>query len=128
MNSYTVDQFVQLETEIWAALASGDAAADERLLADDFLGVYASGFSGRAEHAGQLLSGPTVADYKISEARVQVLADGVVLLSYRAQWTRCKDGRIGAQETMYVTSIWRLSDGVWMNVFSQDTAASVCVR
>jgi hypothetical protein len=124
MTSYTVDQFVQLETQIWKALASGDAAADERLLSDDFLGVYASGFAGKAEHAGQLLAGPMVSDYELSDARVQVLADGLVLLAYRAQWARCKDGRVGARETMYVTSIWRLSDGVWMNVFSQDTSAN----
>jgi len=124
MNSHTVDQFIQLESKIWAAMASGDAAADERLLADDFLGVYASGFAGRSEHAGQLLAGPTVTDYKLSEARVQVLADGVVLLSYRAHWARFKDGIVGARETMYVTSVWRRTNGIWMNVFSQDTAAN----
>lgn len=122
INTNDVNFFLELETRVWSALTSGDITSDEKLLADDFLGVYSSGTAGKAEHAGQLRDGPTVAAYSLSNARTQVLAEGVVLLTYLAYWTR---GGANKQETMYVTSIWRQSDGVWLNVFSQDTQADV---
>ncbi len=121
MDSYTVDQFVQLEKQVLAALVSGDASADARLLTSDFLGVYESGFAGRTEHAGQLEAGPTIARYELSEARIRVLAEEVVLLSYRVQFVRFKNQGDGLEEAMYVSSIWRFENGAWKNSFSQDT-------
>ncbi len=45
---------LELEAKVWDALRRGDAEADLRLLADDFLGVYPTGFADRWAHAGQL--------------------------------------------------------------------------
>ncbi|NQV16272.1 nuclear transport factor 2 family protein [bacterium] len=123
MKTYTLDQFVALETEVWEALVSGDVEADGRLLADEFLGVYSSGFAGRAEHAEQLQAGPVVKCYEFSEARIQVLSEGIVLLSYKAEFIRHKKDGAGAKEAIFVTSIWQSSSGSWQNVFSQDTKA-----
>lgn len=122
---YDVNFFLELETRVWSALAAGDMSADENLLADDFLGVYNSGMAGKAEHAGQLKDGPTVETYSLSDAKIQVLAEGVVLLAYLARWTRAKKNGVNQREAMYITSIWRKTDGVWLNVFSQDTQANV---
>ena len=55
----TVDDFVQLELEVWRALVTGDQSLDRSMLSEDFLGVYPSGFSDRAGHVDQLASGPT---------------------------------------------------------------------
>lgn len=121
MNTPDLNFFLELESQVWAALASGDQRADESLLADQFLGVYSSGTAGKAEHAAQLLNGPTVAEYSLTEAKVMALAEDVVLLTYRAQFTRKPADR--DQETMYITSIWQQSDGHWLNIFSQDTPA-----
>jgi hypothetical protein len=121
MGSYTIDQFLQLETKVWDGFVSGNAEVDARLLADEFLGVYSSGFASKADHLDQLQGGPIVAWYELSEARIRVLAEGVVLLAYRAESAWYKDGEAGDQESMYVTSIWQTFDGVWKNVFSQDT-------
>lgn len=123
MGTNAIEQFLQLEMEVWSALASGDIEADARLLADDFLGVYSSGFAGKEEHTGQLQDGPTVAAYELSEARLQELSKEVMLLSYRASWVRQKGRGVGERETMYITSIWRHNDGEWKNIFSQDTRA-----
>ncbi len=123
MKSYTLDRFISLETEVLEALVSGDSEADCRLLADEFLGVYSSGFAGRSDHADQLKDGPVIKWYELSEARIQVLAEGVVLLSYKADFIRYKGGGSVAKESMFVTSIWRLQSGEWQNVFSQDTPA-----
>jgi hypothetical protein len=123
---YTVDleTLVSLETEVWDALARGDAQADERLLAADFLGVYSSGFADRSDHVGQLANGPTVAEFEISEGRVTSITANEAILSYRANWVRLRDGRQVEAESMYVSSLWSRRDGRWVNLFSQDTTAA----
>ncbi len=108
-----------LEREVWAALIAGDPAADERRLASDFLGVYPSGLSGRAGHAGQLSGGPTVARYAISEARALPLGPEAAMLVYLAEYARPESP--DRTERMWVSSLWALRDGEWLNVFSQDT-------
>lgn len=118
-----VDELLAVEQEVWAALAAGDADADARLLADDFLGVYGSGFAGKADHCGQLADGPTVSKHELSEARVLELAADVLLLAYRARWVGTGSRGTGEATTMYVTSVWRRTEEGWRNVFSQDTLA-----
>ena len=120
-----IADLVRLETEVWRALAEGDGPADARLLSDDFLGVYPTGFADRSEHVAQLDGGPTVTAYELSDERLLVLSDSVVLLSYRADFRRPSDSSApGELETMYISSLWCLRDGRWVNVFSQDTPAS----
>ena len=123
MNPTEVEFFVNLESKVWAALMSGDARADGSLLTEDFLGVYSSGFAGRDEHVGQLVSGPSVRSYSLSNARVMHLCPGTVVLSYLATWARHGLESATQQERTYISSIWKLEHGVWRNVFSQDTRA-----
>jgi hypothetical protein len=120
----SLDTLIQLETQVWEALRTGDAAADGRLLAESFLGVYERGFAGKADHSGQLAEGPTVAAYQILEPRCVLLPPDAALLSYKATWTRLQKGVRGATETLYVTSIWQRTNGQWHNLFSQDTRAA----
>ena len=106
------------EHQVWAALVAGDAAADGALLADDFLGLYPDGYAGRADHAAQLASGPSVAEYRLSETRARWLSEVLGLLCYRAEYRR--PGGV-EWERMWVSSIWRQAGAAWQNVFSQDT-------
>jgi len=110
-----------LEAEVWDALVSGDAAADERMLSDDFVGVYSTGFAGRSDHVEQLADGPTVAEYRVSDERLVVISPGAALYAYRADYRR---PGAAEWETMFVSSLWCRRDGGWVNTFSQDTAAS----
>jgi hypothetical protein len=112
--------FVALERRVWQALVEGDIDADKQLLDPRFLGVYASGFATRDEHAAQLNDGPVAATFVIGESRLLPLAPDVVLLSYRASFTRPIASGTQALQTMYVSSIWRLTGGNWLNIFSQD--------
>ncbi len=116
-----VDELVTLETEVWEALVAGDAAADGRRLAADFLGVYPSGFADRADHMGQLDDGPTVADYELLEPRVIPVSDAAALLVYRARYRR--PGPARPTEEMFISSLWCRREGDWINTFSQDTPA-----
>jgi hypothetical protein len=117
-----IEDFIRLETEVWRALVSGDAAADERLLADEFLGVYPTGFADRSDHVSQLADGPTVDEFTLSDERLVVLSDSAVLLAYRADYRRApRSTQLTEPEAMYVSSAWCRRDGRWVNVFSQDT-------
>ena len=113
-----LDDIVALETRVWQALVDGDAAADGALLSDDFVGVYPTGYSGRAEHVAQLVGGSTVLTFVLSDFRLVVVSPSAALLAYRARYVRA--GSTEA-ESMYVSSLWCERDGRWVNVFSQDT-------
>jgi len=122
MQKYELDTFLTLEQTVWQALVTGDRNADSRMLEDGFLGVYATGFSNKAGHVGQLDAGPTVTEYALDDARLLILGEGVVLLAYRAVFRRV--GR-EVHEVMYVSSVWRETGQGWRNIFSQDTAAEL---
>lgn len=110
--------FVRHEQRVWDALVAGDAAADRAALADSFVGVYPSGVAGADGHAAQLHDGPTVERYAIERARTLEIADGHVMLTYRADYRRI-DSEV--DESMYVSSLWSRFDDGWLNVFSQDS-------
>ncbi len=115
-------ELVELETAVWRALQSGDAAADVASLSEDFLGVYPTGFSTRDEHGQQLDGGPTVAQFSISNARMMSVSEGNALLSYQADFSRPGEGKT---VRWFVSSLWSLRDGRWVNTFSQDTPAEM---
>jgi hypothetical protein len=118
-----VDDFVQLERKVWDALVEGDAEIDIELLAEDFLGVYPTGFASRSEHVEQLADGPSVSAYALSEARKLDVSVRAVMLSYRAEFQHASGVGDGRPEVMYISSLWRQQGGRWVNVFSQDTPA-----
>lgn len=113
-----LDELTACERRVWAALMTGDPAADEACLSDDFLGVYPTGRSDRAGHTEQLSEGPTVVSYDMLDPEVRPLGDDVALLVYEAEYRR--PGRDDS-ERMLVSSIWRRDGDGWINVFSQDT-------
>ncbi len=112
--------FLALETKVWQALVTGDARADNALLTPDFLGVYPSGFAGRADHCGQLDAGPVMHSYQLDQAHLLVIGADHALLSYRATYRRVG----GQSEVMFISSLWQRSAMGWRNRFSQDTPAA----
>lgn len=123
MPEQPIEFFVALESQVWDALARGDADADRELLSSDFVGVYSTGFADRSDHVDEVVDGPTVASYSIADARLLRVAEAVVMLCYRADYRRAGRGASGDEETMYVSSLWAERDGRWWNTFSQDTSA-----
>ena len=124
MSQLLLEDLIRLETAVWQALADGDAAADGRLLSDDFLGVYPTGFADRKSHMEQLIDGPTVASFALHDARMLTVSESAVILSYRAEFERPTLNAVSALEEMYVSSLWCRRDGAWLNVLSQDTPAN----
>ena len=105
---------------MWQALVDGDAAADARLLADDFVGVYPTGIAARDGHVDQLAAGPTVRTFELLEPQMVSVAADAALLIYRAVYVRAGAGA-GVSASMFVSSLWCARDGRWLNTFSQDT-------
>ncbi len=114
----SLDQILTLEKQVWTALVEGNAEADRALLSPDFLGVYPTGFANRDDHVGQFADAPTMSNYELSEVKLRVLTSDIVLLSYRADYTRpdAPDA-----EAMLISSLWERRHDVWINTFSQDT-------
>lgn len=113
-----LETLIDLEKSVWDALQQGDVGADSALLADDFLGVYPTGFADRGDHSGQLSDGPTVADYVILDARSMRLSADHALLAYRAEYRRPGNTQT---ESMFISSLWSRRADRWVNIFSQDT-------
>ena len=104
MHDLGIQFFIGLESHVWDALANGDADADLELLSADFVGVYPTGFANRADHAGQLADGPSIASYSITEAKlieVSVSTDAA-MLCYRANYRRTHRS-VG--ESMFISSL-----------------------
>ncbi|KAA9005688.1 nuclear transport factor 2 family protein [Histidinibacterium aquaticum] len=112
------EELLAAETDVWEAMQTGDARADRAALSDDFLGVFPDGYSGREDHVAQLATGPSIRDFTLSEARSMQVGPDHGLLSYRARYTPVVGG---AEEEMYVSSLWRRDGPRWINIFSQDT-------
>lgn len=119
-----LEHFVDLEGRVWEALVAGDQDADRTLLADEFIGVYPTGFADRSGHVGQLVHGPTVSEYSIAQPVLIAINDDAGLLAYEARFRRTADAE---REMMYVSSLWCRRDGRWVNTFSQDTPRGAAV-
>ena len=117
-----LDGILALERRVWSALIAGDPDADRELLSEQFLGVYPTGYSDRESHAALLTAGPTVADYRIENARLMPLAPDTFLLVYLAHYSQPAEP--GVENSMYVSSIWQEHGGRWLNIFSQDAPVS----
>jgi hypothetical protein len=113
-----IDSLLALETAVWQALVDGDADADRDLLADDFVGLYPTGYATREEHVAAIVDRPSVRRFDLTEVRMLAVSDGAALLLYRAAYERV-GGR--EPEAMYVSSLWCRRGDRWLNMFSQDT-------
>lgn len=119
-----LDFVLDLERKVWEALVRGDASADEHLLHDDFLGVYATGFGDRSEHVGQLAEGPVVSEFRLSDARLLVLHPDIAILAYLVEFRRPKRPEASPPDRLYISSAWQRFEQGWKNVFSQDTCVA----
>ena len=116
----SLDDVLNCEHAVWQALVDGDVEADKSLLMPEFVGVYPTGFAGREDHADQLMAGPSVVRYALSEARLLEVGLDFRLLCYRADYLRVSEIQ---PEAMFVSSLWQRVGTEWKNLFSQDTPA-----
>ena len=116
--------FVTKEREDWEALKHKDKLAAARLLADDFTGLYNTGFSTKAEWIKQMDKQYTIDDYTIEDAKLLRPSPTTALLLYNS---RCKGSGAWVEYCSHISRISDLMvqrDGEWRDLFSQDTRAT----
>jgi len=116
--------FIEKEKEVWEALKHKDKAADSRLLADDFVGLYGTGFAAKAEHVNQMDEKYTIESYKLQDAKVLRLSPTTALVLYKSTCNGSGAWEQYCSRSDYVSSLWVERDGHWLNLFSQDTTAT----
>jgi len=116
--------FVAKEKEVWDALKSKNKAADSQLLAEDFVGLYDTGFAVRSDHVKQMDDSYAIRSYTIQDSRVVRVDPKTALLLYKATCEASGDWEDFCSRPMYVSSLWVDRNGRWVNLFSQDTPAA----
>ena len=114
---------LERERAVWEAIKRKDRQADAALLADDFVGLYDTGFGTKAEHVAQMGHQFTLSAFTLSNVRVKAIDDNSALLMYKATCTATGTWKDDCAKPMYVSLLWVRRSGRWLNVFSQDTRA-----
>jgi hypothetical protein len=116
--------FIEMERGVWEALKNKDKAADARLLADDFVGLYDTGFATKSDHVNQMDSKYSIESYSVHDARVFRLSPTIVLLLYKAICKGSGEWEQYCSRPDFASSLWVERDGRWLNLFSQDTGVT----
>ncbi len=118
-----VEQTIKALTEQWRqALLKGDAAAYDKLTADDFITIGTAGRSfTKAEIVELLQSGKLKYDaYDYSDIKVRIYGDAAIV-----NCTLNQKGRVGDRELLagpfLVVLVWAKRNGQWQTVSWQAT-------
>ncbi|WP_053268651.1 nuclear transport factor 2 family protein [Pseudomonas chlororaphis] len=109
-----------LETELHGQLARGDRQRLMQLLAEEFVEFGASGRVWSRAQVIEALLEESPAQRRVSDFRVQLLATGVALVTYRCRTVIDRQ----APEESLRSSCWRHDGGAWRMVFHQGTRAA----
>jgi hypothetical protein len=116
--------FVEKENEVWEALKHKDKAAAERLLADDFVGMYDVGFFNKSEWVKQIDDQYSVDAYTIENPKVLRPGPTTALLLYTSTCKGTGDWADYCSHTSRISDLWVERNGQWQALFSQDTRAT----
>jgi len=116
--------FIDKEKEVWEALKHNDKAADSRLLADDFVGLYDTGFATKSDHVKQMDDKDSIGSYNLQDAKVLHLSPEMALLLYKATCKGSGEWEEFCSLPKYVSSLWAVRSGQWVALFSQDTTTA----
>ena len=124
IESPPMSYFVAKEKEVWEALKQKDKAAATRLLADDFVGMYASGFYTKSEWLKQIGEQYTISAYTIDDVKLLRASPTTVLLLYRSTCKGTGEWAEICARVEYISDLWVKRNGRWTAMFSQETQAA----
>jgi hypothetical protein len=116
--------FVAKEKEVWEALKQKDKATASRLLADDFVGMYATGFYTKSEWVKQIDEQYSITDYTIDDVKLLRASPTTALLLYKSTCKGTGEWAEFCARAEYISDLWVKRNGRWMAMFSQDTQAT----
>ncbi len=139
-NSHAEQEIMRLENELVEAGLRGDAAATDRLMADDYFFMTRDGVvhenlkaallvrmksgESRVELLARMKSAeddePMPQPTKIDDTQVHIYGDTGVVIVRSTYKTRGKDGRVGEVPTRYL-HVWARQQGRWQLVAGSST-------
>jgi hypothetical protein len=116
--------FIEKEKEVWEALKHKDKEAANRLLAEDFVGMYDFGFFTKLEWVKQIDEQYTLDDYTMRDIKLLHPSPKVALLLYTATCKGTGEWAEFCSHASRISDLWVERDGSWLDLFSQDTIAT----
>lgn len=119
MNDSLEQEILAKEKEVWDISIRGDLKAYSRLMTDDLLVVYSTGYESKADELKDF--GPMEeGHYSMTDVRIIPLGDAAGLVVYRVAQDWREGGKKLARD-YYVSSLWQRQEGDWVNRFWQET-------
>jgi ribonuclease HI len=115
----TLQQVVELELELLDPVVRSDPRAVSRLLHPDFSEIGASGVLWDRVSIVQALAEAPGTEVLVSDLLAGHIAEGVVLVTYRAE-----TGTGAARRISLHSSLWTRAGGEWQVLFHQGTLAA----
>jgi hypothetical protein len=116
----TAQQVIAFEYFSWESYKNRDAAGINRIVADDYVGLFHSGISTKNSDT-QTLARLTISSYTIEQPTVQFLGDDVAILRYRNRLIGTYDGVPLAKKPLFATAIYSRRNGIWQLAGYQET-------
>ena len=114
---------IRLEKEDWEVAKKKDWKAYDRLLAEDFVWVDASGVIAGRSPLVRYISDLDLKDYSLEDVHITMFSKDVALLTYKVTQRGAFRGQALPSTPSYVSSEWVRRGGRWVNVFTQMTDA-----
>jgi ketosteroid isomerase-like protein len=114
-------QILANEKEILELSTRKDLEPFSKLMTDDILAVYGSGYASKKEVVEGLHEMSNI-HYSMNDVKVILVGDAAGLIVYRINedW---KEGAKKLAREYYIASLWQKENGQWLNRFWQETDA-----
>ena len=114
---------LSLEKEHWEAAGKGDWKVAEKLLADDFFGIYVNSSGSGREGKASVIAGMTrrrYSDLNMRYAHVRRISKDTAIVTYVYDCKVEEAGQVWTYRNHQTTRVWTQKDGRWLLSFSQD--------
>jgi hypothetical protein len=120
------DALMAKENAAWQAFKEKKADDFKKVVAADFLGVYAEGFSNMKKEIDDMQKW-NMKSFAISDYNVVSVGTDTMMSSYKVTIAGTYDGK-DASGIFYAGSVWKMTSGEWQAIFhtnvKQEAAAS----
>ncbi len=109
------EAMMEKEKAAWQAFKDKDAAAFQKLVDHDMVGVYPDGIADMAKEMADMKKWD-MKSFEISDFKSHSDEKDVVVMSYVVTLKGTYDGK-DASGTYYAGSVWKMEDGKWLAIF-----------
>lgn len=109
------DEMMAKEESAWQAFKDKDAAAFQKVVDSDMVGVYTDGISGMKQELADMKKWD-MKSFKISDFKSHSDEKDVIVTSYVVTLEGNYDGK-DASGTYNAGSVWKMEDGKWLAIF-----------